>query len=186
MATDYPRDHVNDVDVHIARTTFQNRNFLAPVNGQREIVMYDAVLKLLQNKQVVTGLMTTPTDLEVTCIDTNGERAEYTQQCHGLLARHRNKCIGRDDHFWTRGGPDQCVFCDDPEKALQEERIRRWQESNLTAKEFAAELGINARTLTYWKWKLGRGSKAKAAKLSRSGPTSMARKPWRSGLSAEE
>src|SRR5688572_27597837 len=35
-------------------------------------------------------------------------------------------------------------------------RVERWCESGLTAAEFAAELGINARTLTYWKWVLGR------------------------------
>jgi hypothetical protein len=35
-------------------------------------------------------------------------------------------------------------------------RVRRWVESDLTAAEFASELGINPRTLTYWKWKLGK------------------------------
>ena len=34
-------------------------------------------------------------------------------------------------------------------------RVERWSESGLTAAEFAAEIGVNARTLTYWKWKLG-------------------------------
>ena len=33
-------------------------------------------------------------------------------------------------------------------------RVERWQESGLTSKEFAAELGISANTLTYWKWRL--------------------------------
>ena len=33
-------------------------------------------------------------------------------------------------------------------------RIQRWAESGLTAKEFAAETGINAHTLTHWKWKI--------------------------------
>lgn len=34
-------------------------------------------------------------------------------------------------------------------------RVERWNASGLTAAEFAAEIGANARTLTYWKWKLG-------------------------------
>ena len=33
-------------------------------------------------------------------------------------------------------------------------RIERWKDSGLTAKEFAAELGINAHSLTWWKWRL--------------------------------
>lgn len=35
-------------------------------------------------------------------------------------------------------------------------RVERWRESGLTSAEFAAELGINPRTLTYWKWVLGK------------------------------
>lgn len=120
MATDYPRDDINDVDVHIARTTFQNRNFLAPNDERSKILLYDVVLKLLENDQIVTGLMTTTTDLEITATDTNGERSAYTQQCHGMLARHLNTSLGRDDGFWKRGGPDQCVLCDDPEEALEQ------------------------------------------------------------------
>lgn len=44
-------------------------------------------------------------------------------------------------------------------KATQAEwakRVERWQESGLTAKEFAAELNLNAGTLSYWKYKLRR------------------------------
>jgi len=33
-------------------------------------------------------------------------------------------------------------------------RVERWKDSGLTAKEFAAEMGLNASTLTYWSWKL--------------------------------
>jgi hypothetical protein len=33
-------------------------------------------------------------------------------------------------------------------------RVQRWRDSGLTCAEFAAELGINPRTLTYWKWVL--------------------------------
>jgi hypothetical protein len=34
-------------------------------------------------------------------------------------------------------------------------RIEQWRESGLTAKEFAAEAGLNAGTLAYWKYRLG-------------------------------
>lgn len=39
-------------------------------------------------------------------------------------------------------------------------RVERWSDSGLSAKEFAAELGINPRTLTYWKWRLGKDTRA--------------------------
>jgi hypothetical protein len=35
-------------------------------------------------------------------------------------------------------------------------RVERWQDSGLTCGEFAAEIGVNPRTLTYWKWILGK------------------------------
>ena len=35
-------------------------------------------------------------------------------------------------------------------------RVQRSKDGDLTAAEFAAELGINAQTLTYWKWRLGK------------------------------
>ena len=41
-------------------------------------------------------------------------------------------------------------------------RVERWRDSGLSCAEFAAELGINPRTLTYWKWmfkKEARGEK---------------------------
>lgn len=31
-------------------------------------------------------------------------------------------------------------------------RVERWRDSGLSCAEFAAELGVNPRTLTYWKW----------------------------------
>lgn len=34
--------------------------------------------------------------------------------------------------------------------------VERWRESGLTAEQYAAELGINAGTLKFWKYKLGR------------------------------
>jgi hypothetical protein len=34
------------------------------------------------------------------------------------------------------------------------DRVRRWSESGLTAKEFATELGVNVHSLNHWKWRL--------------------------------
>jgi hypothetical protein len=45
-------------------------------------------------------------------------------------------------------------------------RVERWVDSGLSAKEFAAETGINANTLAHWRWRLGMeasGAPAKAA-----------------------
>lgn len=36
-------------------------------------------------------------------------------------------------------------------------RVERWKDSGLSAKEFAAQTGFNASTLTYWSWKLRAG-----------------------------
>ena len=44
-------------------------------------------------------------------------------------------------------------------------RVERWQDSGLTAKEYAAETGLNASTLSYWKRRLV--SKAKGASVFR-------------------
>jgi hypothetical protein len=41
-------------------------------------------------------------------------------------------------------------------------RVARWKDSGLTAKEFAGELGINPRSLTFWKWQLGKLSEPPA------------------------
>lgn len=35
-------------------------------------------------------------------------------------------------------------------------RVERWQDSGLTAKEFAAELAVSPGSLNFWKWKLRR------------------------------
>jgi hypothetical protein len=32
--------------------------------------------------------------------------------------------------------------------------VERWQDSGLTAKQFAAELDVSPNSLTFWKWKL--------------------------------
>jgi hypothetical protein len=47
-------------------------------------------------------------------------------------------------------------------RATWAKRVERWSASGLSAIEFAAEIGVNARTLTYWKWKLGRTESRRA------------------------
>jgi hypothetical protein len=42
-------------------------------------------------------------------------------------------------------------------------RIERWRDSGLSAEQFAAELGINAGTLKYWKYRLGKEPTRSAA-----------------------
>jgi transposase len=34
-------------------------------------------------------------------------------------------------------------------------RVERWKDSGLSAKEYAAETGLKASTLSYWRWRLG-------------------------------
>jgi hypothetical protein len=36
-----------------------------------------------------------------------------------------------------------------------QKRVERWNDSGLTAGEFAGELGISERSLRWWKWRLG-------------------------------
>jgi hypothetical protein len=40
-------------------------------------------------------------------------------------------------------------------------RVERWRDSGLTTAQFAAELGINPKTLTYWAWTLKREASGK-------------------------
>jgi transposase-like protein len=41
-----------------------------------------------------------------------------------------------------------------------QKRVQRWKDSGLTAKEFAAETGINAGTLQFWRYKLKHGTRS--------------------------
>ena len=41
-------------------------------------------------------------------------------------------------------------------RAEWQKRIERWRDSGLTAEQFAAELGINAGTLRFWKYRIGK------------------------------
>jgi len=46
-------------------------------------------------------------------------------------------------------------------------RVERWQSTELTAKEFAAEIGVNDRTLAHWKWILGKQGGARPGRRGR-------------------
>ena len=48
-------------------------------------------------------------------------------------------------------------------RSIWAKRVERWRDSGLTANEFAAELGINARTLSYWKYRLKKEDRVEAA-----------------------
>lgn len=59
-------------------------------------------------------------------------------------------------------------------RAEWQKRIERWRDSGLTAEQFAAELGINAGTLKFWKYRIGKdaavGVVAKATPTVRKTP----------------
>jgi transposase len=58
----------------------------------------------------------------------------------------------------------------DPEsRETWAKRVERWKESGLTAKEFAAEMGINAHSLTWWKWRLSSSAGSPRADASAHG-----------------
>jgi hypothetical protein len=50
-------------------------------------------------------------------------------------------------------------------------RVERWKDSGLTAEQYASELGINAKTLQFWKYKLAKpaasAQRARGARASR-------------------
>lgn len=54
-------------------------------------------------------------------------------------------------------------------REIWKKRVERWVDSGLTAKEFAAEIGVNVNTLAHWKWRL---SKEAAPRLAAVGAPS--------------
>jgi len=46
-------------------------------------------------------------------------------------------------------------------------RVERWCDSGLTAREYAAEIGVNANTLQNWRWKLSQLRSPSAARPQR-------------------
>jgi transposase len=45
-------------------------------------------------------------------------------------------------------------------RAIWVKRVERWKDSGLSAKQFAGEIGVSAQSLTFWRWKLRRDSRA--------------------------
>lgn len=45
-------------------------------------------------------------------------------------------------------------------------RVERWVDSGLSAREFAAETGVNANTLAHWRWRLGAEASRPPAKAA--------------------
>jgi hypothetical protein len=62
-------------------------------------------------------------------------------------------------------------------------RVERWRDSGLTCAEFAAELGVNARTLTYWKWVFDREARGEKRVWSRKRSKVTPEQPVASGAS---
>lgn len=60
-------------------------------------------------------------------------------------------------------------------RTLWAKRVERWKDSGLTVKEFAAEIGVNANTLSNWSWKLRKERSVPVQKKSRK-PKQPARK----------
>jgi transposase len=53
-------------------------------------------------------------------------------------------------------------------------RVERWKDSGLSAKEFAAETGINARSLVWWRWEFSKGDTAPKQRRRRRSPEAAA------------
>ena len=55
---------------------------------------------------------------------------------------------------------------------IWKKRVERWVDSGLSAREFAAEIGVNVHTLTHWKWQLGQQTgRPEAAQVPRAPPS---------------
>jgi hypothetical protein len=52
-------------------------------------------------------------------------------------------------------------------EAIWAERVAKWRESGLTSTAYAAEAGVNAKTLAYWAWRLGRQRHETSGKAKR-------------------
>ena len=65
-----------------------------------------------------------------------------------------------------------------------QKRVERWRDSGLTCSEFAAEIGINPRTLTYWKWVLGKDARGEKRIWRRRTPAKTQATPTSSAPSA--
>ena len=54
------------------------------------------------------------------------------------------------------------------DRATWAKRVERWKDSGLSAAQFATELGVTPKALSWWKWQLSKGdAKATAVKRKR-------------------
>jgi transposase len=53
------------------------------------------------------------------------------------------------------------------DREIWAKRVERWKDSGLSAKEFAAEIGVKPSTLSWWKWQLGTKAEAPKARARR-------------------
>lgn len=51
------------------------------------------------------------------------------------------------------------------------ERVRQWNESGASCEAFAAKLGVKPKSLSWWRWNLGRTEGASSSKTLTRGPS---------------
>jgi len=56
--------------------------------------------------------------------------------------------------------PDHSTKRSREKREVWAKRVERWADSGLTCREFSSEIGVNPRTLIYWKWRLGKEAPA--------------------------
>lgn len=52
------------------------------------------------------------------------------------------------------------------DRATWAKRVERWKQGGLSAEQYAGEIGVNPRTLSYWRWRLGAGARRQVARKS--------------------
>jgi hypothetical protein len=73
-----------------------------------------------------------------------------------------------------RGGPDRDAALSERawhSREIWKKRVERWADSGLSAREFAAEIGVNVHTLTHWKWQLGLEARRQGSAPAPSAPS---------------
>lgn len=63
--------------------------------------------------------------------------------------------------------PDDSTKRDRSKREVWAKRVERWTDSGLSAREFSSEIGVNQRTLIYWKWRLGKEAGAPSRSTGR-------------------
>lgn len=66
--------------------------------------------------------------------------------------------------------PDDSTKRSREKREVWAKRVERWTDSGLTCGEFSSEIGVNPRTLIYWKWRLGKEARATGTSAARRTP----------------